>query len=96
MQRNGTQGLGCPRCWQQMVLLAVLVFGSVGSILAETTVAPGSLDAAVAQVEEAHSGRVLSARAEERDGGLVYVIRLLTEDQQVRTVEVQASEEVRP
>ncbi len=58
--------------------------------------APGSLEEAVRQVEDAHDGRLLSARVEPRNGGAVYVIRWLTEGQQVRTFEIPAAEHVRP
>ena len=38
----------------------------------------------------------LSARGERRNGGVVYTIRLLTEDQQVRTFELAGAEGARP
>jgi uncharacterized membrane protein YkoI len=57
---------------------------------------PRSLDEAVAQVESAHPGRVLSARGERRNGGVVYLIRLLTADQQVRNFEIPGGEGARP
>lgn len=96
MQLDWTKRLGYLFCWQRVFLAAVLVFGCGVPLMAETTVAPSSLDEAVALVEQAHAGRVLSARAEERNGGVVYLIRLLTEDQQVRTFEIPKWEGVRP
>ncbi len=96
MRLYWTKRVGCRLCWQRLILVAALVFFPCASVLAATAAAPVSLDEAVAQVEREHSGRVLSARVEERDGGVVYLIRLLTEDQQVRTFEIPASEGVRP
>lgn len=86
---------GRPRAWYALALLAALLLGSGAPAMADTA-APRSLDEAVAQVERGHAGRVLSARGERRNGGVVYSIRLLTEDQQVRTFEVEGAEGARP
>jgi uncharacterized membrane protein YkoI len=86
---------GRPRPWLALPLLAALLLAPGAPAVADTT-APRSLDEAVAQVERGHAGRVLSARGERRNGGVVYTIRLLTEDQQVRTFEVEGAEGARP
>lgn len=83
------------RAWFALALLAALLLVSGAPATADTA-APRSLDEAVAQVERGHAGRILSARGERRNGGVVYTIRLLTEDQQVRTFEVEGAEGARP
>jgi uncharacterized membrane protein YkoI len=86
---------GRPRPWFALALLAALLLVPGAPAVADTN-GPRSLDEAVAQVERGHAGRVLSARGERRNGGVVYTIRLLTEDQQVRTFEVEGAEGARP
>lgn len=75
-----------------LAALLIVVLPTVGVAAAP----PASLEEAVSQVERAHDGRLLSARVEPRNGGAVYVIRWLTEGQQVRTFEIPAAEHVRP
>ena len=74
------------------VLLAVAPMASVGA----RDAAPASLEEAMTQVERQHPGRILSARSERRDGRVVYLIRVLTHDQQVRNVELPGAEGARP
>ena len=83
------------RPWFVLALLAALLLAPGAASLAETGT-PRTLDEAVAQVERGHAGRVLSARGEQRDDGVIYTIRLLTEDQQVRTFEIRGAEGARP
>jgi uncharacterized membrane protein YkoI len=82
------------RPWLALTLLAALLLPGA-PVLADTGT-PRTLDEAVAQVEGGHAGRVLSARGEQRDDGVIYTIRLLTEDQQVRTFEIRGAEGARP
>jgi hypothetical protein len=84
---------GRPRRSLAILLLALLLLALPGALLAAP---PSSLDEAVAQAEKDHAGRALSARGERRNGGVVYTIRLLTEDQQVRTITIQGAEGARP
>ncbi|MFO8004388.1 PepSY domain-containing protein [Thioalkalivibrio sp.] len=95
MRLNWKKTPGRPRAWLALVLLPALLLAPGVAAVADTA-APNSLDQAVAQVERDHAGRVLSARGERRNGGVVYTIRLLTEDQQVRTFEVEGAEGARP
>jgi len=81
-----------------MLILALAVFAPPTSLHAQTAGAGAaiSLDAAVGQVERSHGGRILSARSEQRGNSLVYVIRVLTDDQQVRNVEIPAAAGAQP
>lgn len=97
MRQHKSQAPGRSRGWHLAALLAaVLLLAVPGDPSLASGPAPGSLEEAVAQVERAHSGRILSARAERRNGRVVYVIRLLTEDQQVRNFEIEGAEGARP
>ncbi|AGA32257.1 hypothetical protein TVNIR_0555 [Thioalkalivibrio nitratireducens DSM 14787] len=75
-----------------MTLLLLIMLPATG--LARD--APASLEEAVAQVERAHGGRILSARSERSNDRVVYRIRLLTQDQQVRTFEIPGAEGAQP
>jgi hypothetical protein len=57
---------------------------------------PHTLEDAVARIESVHAGRVLSARAEQRGPDVVYHIRLLTPDREVRNFEIVGAEGARP
>jgi hypothetical protein len=74
-----------------VVLLAV----SVGA-QTQDPAAPQSLEEAVARVERAHAGRILSARGEQRGPSVVYRIRVLTPDNEVRDFEIVGAEGARP
>jgi hypothetical protein len=58
--------------------------------------APQSLEDAVAQVERTQAGRILSARGEQRGPNVVYRIRVLTPDREVRNFEIVGAEGARP
>lgn len=82
---------------RRAVLLAVLLLLVLAvGVPVPGIAAPATLEEAVAQVERTHGGRILSARSERRNGQVIYVIRLLTEEQQVRNLEVQGAEGARP
>jgi uncharacterized membrane protein YkoI len=93
MQRYWQTNPGRRRRWVAIALLAALLLALPGTLPAAP---PSSLDEAVAQAERDHAGRVLSARGERRNGGVVYTIRLLTEGQQVRTITIEGAEGARP
>lgn len=76
-----------------LVLFALLSTGLMSPLAAQSA---ASLDAAVTQVEQSHGGRILSARSEQRATGVVFVIRVLTDDQQVRHIEIPAQPGVEP
>ncbi|MBS3799767.1 MAG: hypothetical protein KGY40_02120 [Thioalkalivibrio sp.] len=83
------------------MVLAVLLAG-VASVHAqidhdnpEATI--WNLDEAVAQVEAHYPGRVLSAReALSEHGSHLFLIRILTDDQQVRTLTIEEGTELEP
>jgi uncharacterized membrane protein YkoI len=93
MQGHWQTNSGRRRGWVAIALLAALLLALPGTLPAAP---PNSLDEAVAQAERDHAGRVLSARGERRNGGVVYTIRLLTEGQQVRTITIEGAEGARP
>ncbi|MBS0003201.1 MAG: hypothetical protein KFF45_09020 [Thioalkalivibrio sp.] len=78
-----------------VLLVALLVVLAIG-LPVPGKAAPATLEEAVAQVERTHGGRILSARSERRNGEVVYVIRLLTDEQQVRNLEIEGAEGARP
>lgn len=81
---------------RRVVLLAALLVVLATGLPVPGTAAPATLEEAVAQVERTHGGRILSARSERRNGEVVYVIRLLTDEQQVRNLEIEGAEGARP
>jgi uncharacterized membrane protein YkoI len=90
MHRQGA-GRGCrwrvpAAMWLVAVLAAPFAWGNPSGAPA------GSLEEAVARVEQAQGGQVLSARSERLDGRLVYRIRILTQDRQVREFEIPGPE----
>jgi uncharacterized membrane protein YkoI len=80
----------------RVVLVVALLLLLAGATPVMGDAAPATLEEAVAQVERTHGGRILSARSERRNGRVVYLIRLLTEEQQVRNVEIEGAEGARP
>jgi len=80
----------------RIVLAAALLAALAIGLPVTGTAAPGTLEEAVAQVERTHGGRILSARSERRNGQVVYVIRVLTDAQQVRNLEIEGAEDARP
>lgn len=102
---ESSSGLGCRRRPRHAPAAA-------GVLLALMLVAPGvaaqldtddpeaavwSLDEAVSRVETHYPGRVLSAREEAGEGSVrVFVIRILTRDQEVRTLRIEEGSELKP
>ena len=80
----------------RVVLLATLLLALLTGVPVTGSAAPVTLEEAVAQVEQAHGGRILSARSEQRNGQVVYLIRVLTREQQVRDLEIRGAEGARP
>jgi uncharacterized membrane protein YkoI len=80
----------------RVVLAMALLLMLAGATPVMGNAAPATLEEAVAQVERTHGGRILSARSERRNGEVIYLIRLLTEEQQVRNLEIQGAEGARP
>jgi uncharacterized membrane protein YkoI len=76
-------------------LLAVLLAVPVGA-QPQGAAAPQSLEEAVAQVERSQAGRILSARGEQRGANVVYHVRVLTPDREVRNFEIVGAEGARP
>lgn len=81
---------------RRVVALAALLVVLATGLPVTGTAAPATLEEAVAEVERTHGGRILSARSERRNGQVVYVIRLLTDGQQVRNLEIRGAEGARP
>lgn len=83
------------------IILAVLLAGAApvhGQIEDDDPEAAiWNLDEAVAQVEAHYPGRVLSAReALSEHGTRLFLIRILTHDQQVRTLTIEEGTELEP
>lgn len=63
--------------------------GAAQFITDDTEAAVWTLDQAVARVESLYRGRILSAREDVGEGGVrLFVIRILTDTQEVRTLEI--------
>ncbi|AHE97305.1 PepSY domain-containing protein [Thioalkalivibrio paradoxus] len=92
IEATGRVGLVVPTVLLTLLLLAWLP----ATVLARDEPPAASLEEAVAQVERAHGGRILSARSERSNDRVVYRIRLLTQDQQVRTFEIPGAEGAQP
>lgn len=79
-------------------LLAALMAGPAGAWADAGTAENGTvwtLDEAVERVEALYPGRVLSARELEGDGSeRIFVVRILTEDREVRTLRIEQGTEV--
>ena len=69
---------------RRMALALVLAVMLAGQALG------GSLEEAAERVARQHDAQVISAREVERDGQIIYVIRILTKDGVVRTIRVPA------
>jgi len=80
----------------RVVLLATLLLVLLTGLPVTGSAAPVTLEEAVSQVEQTHGGRILSARSEQRNGQVVYLIRVLTREQQVRDLEIRGAEGARP
>ena len=97
-------GLGCQRLRRPfmaigVLLVLMLVVPATGAQFdTDDPDAPvWSLDEAVSRVEAHYPGRVLSAREEAGEGSVrVFVIRILTPDQEVRTLRIEEGSELRP
>lgn len=80
-------------------LLAALLAGPGAAWADADTVennAVWTLDEAVERVEALYPGRVLSAREQDGDGSeRIFVVRILTENQEVRTLRIEQGTEVR-
>ncbi len=79
---------------RRAVLVALLVWlvpvpGYTQFNTEDTEAAVWTLDQAVARVESLYQGRILSAREDVGEGGVrLFVIRILTDHQEVRTLEI--------
>ncbi len=80
----------------RVVLFAALLLALLTVMPVTSSAAPVTLEEAVAQVERTHGGRILSARSEQRNGQVIYLIRVLTGEQQVRDLEIRGAEGARP
>jgi len=80
----------------RVALLAALLLVALTGVPVTGSAAPVTLEEAVAQVERTHGGRILSARSEQRNGQVIYLIRVLTREQQVRDLEIHGAEGARP
>lgn len=74
-----------------VALLLCTVLGASPMVLADDPV-PVSLEQAIAQVTAQYPGRVLAARTEVDRDRVTYVIRILTDDQQVRQFELPGAQ----
>jgi len=86
---------GLRRC-AVVVSVAVLLLATPVGAQPQGPAAPQSLEEAVALVERTHAGRILSARGDPRGSGVVYRIRVLTPDNEVRDFEIVGAEGARP
>ena len=75
-------------------LAALLVCAVLGASLVASAddPPPVSLEQAIAQVTAQHPGRVLAARTEAEMDRIIYIIRILTDDQQVRQFEIPGAQ----
>lgn len=98
-------GLGCRRLCRRagmaagMLLALMLVVPAAGAQFDtdDPEAAVWSLDEAVSRVEAHYPGRVLSAREETGEGSVrIFVIRILTRDQEVRTLRIEEGSELKP
>jgi len=98
MKRTFSNASRGPR-WTGPALALLLCLGGVGYVNAAPPVQHGaalqllaqaqvSLNQAVAQVQRRVGGRVLSAETQTHNGVPVHVIRVLTDNQRVRTIRV--------
>jgi uncharacterized membrane protein YkoI len=94
--RQDTNRIHRPARRRRVALVVALLLLLAGATPVMGNAAPATLEEAVAQVERTHGGRILSARSERRNGQVIYLIRLLTEEQQVRNLEVPGAEGARP
>lgn len=74
-----------------LVLLLLSAWTGSGAWCASAAPAGVTMDQAVKSVEQRFHSRVIKAQAEKDAGRTVYVLRLLNESGQVRTVRVDAS-----
>jgi uncharacterized membrane protein YkoI len=74
-----------------LLMLLLSVWAGSGALCAAGPPAGVSMDQAVKTVEKRYHSRVIKAQAEKDAGRTVYVLRLLNESGQVRTVRVDAS-----
>ncbi|WP_019626023.1 hypothetical protein [Thioalkalivibrio sp. ALJT] len=90
----GRRALARPLVVRSLLVLVVLlglVLPARGQVMTDDSdAAVWDLDEAVAQVEARYSGRVLQAREDVNPyGARLFVIRILTTDQQVRTLRIK-------
>jgi len=95
MAKGWKAAVGRLRCLGFGVWLVVLLAVPVGA-QSQDAAAPQSLEEAVAQIERTQPGRILSARGEQRGANVVYHIRILTPDREVRNFELVGAEGARP
>lgn len=78
-----------------LVVLALPLLGQAQFITEDPNAAVWTLDEAVAQVEARYAGRVLSAREDVTDyGNRIFIVRILTRNQQVRTIKIEEGTEL--
>lgn len=96
MNKDWKAAVGRLRRLGVVASLAVLLLAMPVGAQPQAPAAPQSLEDAVAQVERAQAGRILSARGEQRESSVVYRIRVLTPDSEVRNFEIVGAEGARP
>lgn len=96
MDKDWKAAVGRLRRLGVMAWLAVLLLAVPVGAQPQAPAAPQSLEDAVAQVERAQAGRILSARSEQHGSSVVYRIRVLTPDSEVRNLEIVGAEGARP
>ena len=96
MDKDWKAAVGRLRRLGVMAWLAVLLLAVPVGAQPQAPAAPKSLEDAVAQVERAQAGRILSARSEQHGSSVVYRIRVLTPDSEVRNLEIVGAEGARP
>jgi hypothetical protein len=73
--------------------LAMVVFALAACCTAGPALAAASLQEAISKVERETHGKVLSAETKHNGRSIVYRIKVLTRDGQVRVIEVPADED---
>lgn len=72
----------------RVLMRAILLLGAALCVLPAQAERPISLDQAVSEARERYPGRVLSAETERRNGHERHRIRILTDDGQVKRLDI--------